>query len=493
MNAAPLVGLGASLLLGAGLVQRAEAPPGSLALPLATDTAPAGVVAQAAPQRPSVSVTAFGARGDGTTDDTAALNRAASQAAGRDLMFPAGTYLIRGPVVFSGFKDQTVRGAPGATIRAAPDYQRGKVEGMLHFDRPVGVTVRDLKVVGQRVPGANPYATVIDGIRVTQGRNITLTGLHILDAPTNGIGVEDTDTVTLRGNVLERAGGAGGWSHRTVHQRWLNNTVIGLGDPGGKALAGLGFFATIGDDFLAEGNVLNNISNTATKTEGVHHVVYRNNTVDVFGKDGIKVMPYTGATATVEGAVIENNTVRARRSWAPDGSAYILMHSVNGGQIRGNRIEGTGGQPEVYSEDAIKVNTWASGPPSRNIVIEGNQVRDTRRGIRIEADNVVLRGNTVTGRLPWARSAVIVGSNGVSIADNLFDGPAVGVLIDRGFGRTRIENNRFDHVETAVYADNGNPAVTVSRNTFGAAVQKAVAGAVGRDCNFYNSPECRAP
>ncbi|MDL2344453.1 right-handed parallel beta-helix repeat-containing protein, partial [Deinococcus sp. MIMF12] len=446
-------------------------------------------LAQSASRRGRVDVKSFGARGDGRADDTAALNRAAAGAAGRDLVFSAGTYLIRGPVVFTGYRGQTVLAEGGATIQAARDYRHGSADGMLHFQQPRDVTVRDLKIVGNRDPEANPYAVFIDGLRIAGGKDITVSGLTVVNAPTNGIAVVDSDTVTLRGNTMQSAGGAGGWSQRTVHQRWLNNTVIGFGDPAGRLKAGLGLFATIGDDFLAEGNVIRNVANTATKTEGVSNVVYRGNTVDVFGKDGIKVMPYPGHSTSVRNAVIENNTVRAWRAWASDGSSYILLHAVIGGRVRGNRIEGTGGTPEVYGEDAIKVNAWG-GTASRDILIENNEARNTRRGLRIEADGVTVRGNTITGTLPWTRSGVIVAGHGVTVADNLIAGAAVGVLIDRGMNRTRIENNRFDRVETAVYADNGNADVTVSRNRFGPEVQKAIAGSVRGGCNFYNSAQC---
>lgn len=496
----PLLGAGAALLLlGLGLrggAPREADPQASAPTPLlaaqAVPPASPELLGQSTANRARVNVKSFGARGDGKTDDTAALNRAAAGAAGRDLVFPAGTYLIRGPVVFTGYRGQTVLGEEGATIQAAGDYRHGSVDGMLHFQQPRDLTVRDLKIVGNRNPEANPYAVFIDGLRIEKGKDVTVSGMTVVNAPTIGIAVVDSDTVTLRGNRLEAAGGAGGWSQRTVRQRWLNNTVIGFGDPAGRLKAGLGLFATIGDDFLAEGNVIRNVANTATKTEGVSNVVYRNNTVDVFGKDGIKVMPYPGHSTSVRGAVIENNTVRARRDWASDGSAYILLHAVIGGRVRGNRIEGTGGTPEVWAEDAIKVNAWG-GTPSRDILIEGNEARNTRRGLRIEADGATVRGNTITGTLPWTRSGVIVGAHGVRVADNLIAGAAIGVLLDRGMGRTQVEDNRFDRVETAVYADNGNADVTVSRNRFGPDVQKAIAGAVRGECNFYNSAQCRSP
>src|SRR2546425_144228 len=63
-----------------------------------------------------VDVRQYGAKGDGTTDDTAALTAALSSAAGKTLFFPSGTYLHSSTL--SVASSTTVIGY-GATLRAA--------------------------------------------------------------------------------------------------------------------------------------------------------------------------------------------------------------------------------------------------------------------------------------------------------------------------------------------------------------------------------------
>ncbi|ADV65824.1 right-handed parallel beta-helix repeat-containing protein [Deinococcus maricopensis] len=440
----------------------------------------AALASLAAPARTApVNVRDYGARGDGTTDDTAALNRAAQAAAGRrDLLFPPGTYLTRGPVHLQNYHDQAILG-DGATLKAGRGYARGNLDGMLHLTRPVNVTVRGLRIVGERDPRADPYHVNIDGVRVMNGRNVTVVGVTVVQAPTNGVAFIDCDGVTTRQSTFQSAGGAGGWASRTTNQRWQNNAFVGFGAPNGNPSGGLGLFATLGEYFLAEGNSFKNLANTATKTEGLSHVTYRANTVDVFGKDGIKIMPYGPTVTSVRDALIEGNTVRHRQPWAPDGSAYILLHSVIGAKVLNNTIEGSGGTPPVYEEDAIRVNAWAGGPGARDVLIEGNQARGTRRGLRIESDGIIVRNNTVMGAAPWARSGLIVGGHGLTVSGNTFDGPVIGVLIERGITRTRIDRNRFAHVGTGVYANENNTDTVVTQNQF-ADVETPVVGRVSQ-------------
>src|SRR5213593_1661413 len=52
--------------------------------------------------RPWVDVRAYGAKGDGVTDDTAAIQAAVTAAAGGVLQCPAGTYLVVGTIAVTG-------------------------------------------------------------------------------------------------------------------------------------------------------------------------------------------------------------------------------------------------------------------------------------------------------------------------------------------------------------------------------------------------------
>lgn len=81
---------------------------------------------QPTPSAGLVSVKDVGAKGDGVTDDSAAIQRAVGQfiqnfkgtAASGTIYFPAGTYIVRQPLILAGATGNSVHllGAPGATL-----------------------------------------------------------------------------------------------------------------------------------------------------------------------------------------------------------------------------------------------------------------------------------------------------------------------------------------------------------------------------------------
>jgi hypothetical protein len=68
--------------------------------------------------REALSVTDFGATGDGATDDTAAIQAADTAAAGRALYFPPGTYMINGTGIAKGNASWYGPGGRQATLKA---------------------------------------------------------------------------------------------------------------------------------------------------------------------------------------------------------------------------------------------------------------------------------------------------------------------------------------------------------------------------------------
>jgi Pectate lyase superfamily protein len=61
----------------------------------------------------------YGAKGDGSTDDTEAIR--AAVAAGADVVFPPGTYKLTGSITLPGGRDIRIRGSGGGTVLARAD------------------------------------------------------------------------------------------------------------------------------------------------------------------------------------------------------------------------------------------------------------------------------------------------------------------------------------------------------------------------------------
>lgn len=443
-----------------------------------------------------LNVKTVGAKGDGVTDDTDALAKIGN-AGGKDIYFPAGIYIVRRPVRFDGLKNQTVYGS-GAKIKASEDFAPGNKEegtlGVLTFRNVQDLTIRDLGLIGKpnySIPSLEKRA---DGVYVGGGKRVHIQRLNVQRTHSNGINVDESNEVTIEDNTVIGAYATGIGTGNSNNVKILRNRVKGLGEPDpGKynTSPGLGIFGWGGNTFLAEGNVLENISDTATKTEGIDNTTYRGNTVEVFGKDGIKVMPRPGHSVSVSNAVVEGNIIRNRHPWKADGTSYILFHSVLGGRVSNNKIESTYRPGSFYEEDAIRVNTFGGGPPSRDIVIEGNEASGTRRGVRLQADGTIFRSNIVRGSDPWARSGLIVSSNGITVSKNVFDGPVIGVLLDSGASRTQVEGNRFsNHSGSGIYADNNNLSTTITDNEFSLSVAQSIVGKVSI-CRLNRGGECQ--
>lgn len=126
-------------------------------LGLVRPVAAAAFVAMLAPggfaaTRPEVDVRRLGARGDGVTDDTAALQRALD-GGNRTVVIPPGTYLIRTSLLLDS--GTTVRAARDAVIRLA-DGAGTSVDVFLLSNRDRRAGTRDLVIEGGIWDGNNP-------------------------------------------------------------------------------------------------------------------------------------------------------------------------------------------------------------------------------------------------------------------------------------------------------------------------------------------------
>jgi hypothetical protein len=121
---------------------------------------------------PPDNVKHFGAKGDGVTDDTAAIQAAA--AAGGEVFFPPGTYLVSAPIALAT-QGARLRGVGATSILKATAGFAGASIVSIAADF-CGVV--DLRIVGgpSTTSSSNP-ATI--GIALTGARYVTLRGLRL--------------------------------------------------------------------------------------------------------------------------------------------------------------------------------------------------------------------------------------------------------------------------------------------------------------------------
>lgn len=317
--------------------------------------APASVPARLA-ARVVRDVTAFGATGDGATDDTAAIQRAVdSLEPGDTLAFPAGTYL--------------------------------------HADL---ITVERAGVRLEGLPGATLEATAPDRVAIVlRGDGVALSGFT-LTAP----------NATRRLGALEH--------HRIVLDRGSGQVVEGNHVEGGPAA---GIFAFGASDFAISGNTVENtMADGIHLTFGARDGTVTDNAVRHSGDDCIAVVSYVGDGAIVSGiSEIGNSCVDSynARGFSVVGGQDI---EIRGGRVDLTRAAGiylaSEGSFDTYAAHRVQVvdNHITRANTDRSIdhaaifsYARPGTARAAGRDVSLQNEDVLLSGNVIDGTVAsWA-------------------------------------------------------------------------------------------
>lgn len=159
----------------------------SLALGGVVLFAPLSRGATAAPSGTVIDVRSKGARGDGRSDDTSAIQRAidALPAAGGTVRVPEGNYMIDAARAVSLRSNMRLELAPQAQLTALPNTL--KRYHVLKVWRVENVQIVGGRIVGERDQHRGDKGEWGYGINVQASRNVTLTGTHISDCWGDGI------------------------------------------------------------------------------------------------------------------------------------------------------------------------------------------------------------------------------------------------------------------------------------------------------------------
>ena len=449
----------------------------------------------------------FGATGDGTTDDTAAIQQAIDEAApGAVVFFPPGTYLVgsAGASILTGRSGVTLAGAgsTASALRVAPSSAATRV---LNLSRASDSGVRDLgfEADGNTNVLSAVYASVLRGqeniwVRGCRfadfmpGRTSTTyaavytwtsDGVHVLDSVFTGCGravtldqpdgpcevsgnrITADGTVMATGILVRRSSGVS-----TGAVLVSGNTVSGArNDPSGAGAEGHGIAVYRCQDVRVVDNHSSSSGRGVLVSNQAFGALVQGNTCVDNQDVGIRVEPEitaqdttVGSNGASRGITIIGNTCRDNRAIGTPGGANsgsgIAISYAAGSTVSGNVIRNNTGDGIVCDSSRVTIvgnvisNNWTGWT--------SDPVNGRRGGIRIYAGSgCIVVGNhcydnQATKTQQYGLSLTAPG-NGHLVHGNNFAGNAVGEV----FGADRIATGFFGVAPVTRRPDPGTATV----------------------------------
>lgn len=410
-------------------------------------------------------MTSFGARGDGVTDDTAAIGRARDAAgAGGTVVFPAGTYLVAG--LSLSVPSQRWWLDPQATLRL-----RAAASSTL-----LRVTASDAVVTGGRLDGNRTAQSTSGNCLSVSAPRVTIEATDIGECRGWGIYVHGAPEVRILRNLVHDTGdasifiesdGVRGSDNAVVDGNTVRRTS--REGAGGIIVHGKGAVATLAPRIA--NNRVEDVAQIAIEVWGLvpRSVIVGN--VTVGGWMGISV------DRSHDSQVLGNRVFAARLYGIELAASHRCV-------VRDNTVDETG----MTGSTGIALTGVAER--SRNNVIEANTVISARRGIQLNKeshDNSIAK-NVIRG---WTTFGIeLLGSERVRVEGNTISGGGnQAIMLDNSRNIEILTNSvRTASVAVSAYGHNGVVVdyVTIAENRFdevGTVLKKT--GGVGTNI-FYD-------
>lgn len=495
---------------GSGLPRKNPRAPFQLLDPLSADVAELGaqVGTLSGPVWVNVKDPAYGATGNGTTDDTAAIQAALNAATG-PVVFPRGTYKLtakltvpsdnlllvgdRATISCPANGDQAVYGTgrAGVTVRgltfAGSSGNLGG-KGQVYFVNSTNIAIEE-NVFSAAVNGG---AVLLEGCKYSEVRRNKITGtdygILVGSLSTNGSTTADYNVIDA--NYVDTSGhdgifvtaslGSSATTNTGTGNRITNNTVLNSSDAGIES--GIGQRGSVIANNTVKGSAGPNIllrDNTDATVVG-NYAAGNTALITSYG-GGIAVLDQTAASFRIQivGNTSLNNAgpgITVIPGSSPLGKNFVVagnMCSGNGGPAGINLVNAPG---SAINGNLCLANTNAGilvdPVPSTNqgsVAVTGNTCGNNGTyGIRIRADNVQVCGNrcyddqTVKTQT-YGVSLEGTQANFVSVMGNNLNGNATDAIHDDGAGTGNRKFNNMGVSGTQAY-DIGAFDLQVSAN-----------------------------
>jgi len=408
-----------------------------------------------------VNVKGFGAKGDGVTDDTEAIQNAIDNA-GSCLYFPPGNYYVPNmptdgyavnhPIILIGHSKDTVT-ITGTGLSAFLDVYSSVYISNLHFvnwQQVLNCTnhtniIDDLFIVNVSMNDVFSPVYRSSGTPNTGFERVIIQNLRVINPSPQGHGIY------LRTPYL----GSVSITHSTIQNVTRRGIIIGV--------EGATYIGAI----LVQHNVISEITESSGESQGI--LLYGSgDTQFVIANNHLRNI--TGSSGDCEGIYIRGNTngVVAQNILIDAGSTQGSI-LISGGSASGKRsiVHNT-----IIHTDVAQA--WGIGCKGDNCYIHGNYIEGGTIGINlfnpeISLNNLVIDSNyiknidaTGTGTDAYGIVFSAVGGTHLTISNNVIDTVTGGSTSSRGLGigdspeHVYITNNQFHNISTYCRINGGS-------------------------------------
>jgi hypothetical protein len=329
----------------------------------------------------TVSVTNYGARCDGNTDDTTALRAAAAAvpATGAVLRFPKGTCVIKGTIYL---RSHTHVDGNGATLLASMPWVGNHDYGytLLQNVNYAANTVTDSDIS-------------VNGMTFDYG---TFAPIHTPKGGKHAVEFDFARDLSVTNNVFQLRG--------------AEDAVAGLGVVNMRVEGNTAYeFRNCAYDFWfgpSNVQVIGNIAQTTKSAQMVNFnpertdgnstgmvatgFVMKGNTLVGTGPKAVPIqIEPLGPGTSVRSVSITDNKLR---------NAYLVLRgNVSGATVSGNTIANVAGGPSAFESYPLYGGTGNSITFTNNVIVDPETKRSEISVIRMEAENSVVTHNSITG------------------------------------------------------------------------------------------------